>query len=109
MERDIGTALAEAARSINAHQTLPDTLQAIVEAARISLPGFDHVGISTTKDDEITTRAATDDLVWTLDRLQYSLAEGPCLDAVHEGWLISAPTIRHDQRWPKYVRTAVTE
>jgi hypothetical protein len=109
MDSEISAALAAAARSINTSQTLPDTLQAIVEAARISLPGFDHVGISTTRNGEITTRAATDQLVWTLDKLQYSLNEGPCLDAVREERAVSAPRIRHDQRWPRYVPKAVKE
>lgn len=109
LDTAISAAIAAAARSINTPQNLPDTLQAIVEAARISLPGFDHVGISTTRNGEITTRAATDDVVWSLDRLQYSLNEGPCLDAVRGETIIGAPRIRHDQRWPRYVPAAVRE
>lgn len=109
MDRNISAALAAAARSINQPQTLQETLEAIVESARISLPGFDHIGISTTRDDVITTRAATTDLVWSLDDLQYSLGEGPCLDAVRLEAMVSAPSIRHDQRWPRYVPPAVKE
>ena len=39
----------------------------------MSLPGFDHVGISTVdRKGKITTRAATGPLVWELDTLQYT-------------------------------------
>ena len=39
-------AVATAARSAARQPGVPETLQAIVEAARLSVPGFDHAGIS---------------------------------------------------------------
>ena len=44
---DIAASLAEAARSMEAASSLEDALTAIVHAARVSLPSFEHVGIST--------------------------------------------------------------
>ncbi|MCW2833793.1 MAG: hypothetical protein JWN68_1746 [Nocardioides sp.] len=87
---------------------LDETLEAIALAARVSVPGFDHAGISTMdRKGNITTRAATDDLVLELDQLQYSLGEGPCVDSLREAPVVSAPDIAHDQRWPRYVADAV--
>jgi GAF domain-containing protein len=107
---DIGEAMAEAARAIGKQHSLEDTLQAMVEAASASLPRFAHVGISTTaKDRSITTQAATTATVWELDALQYELGEGPCVDAILSSGVVAAPTIRHDQRWPRYVRVAVSQ
>jgi GAF domain-containing protein len=106
--RDIGQAIAAAARSINHPQSLDETLQAIADAARQSVPGFDQVGISTLhKSGKVQTRAATGHLVHDLDSLQYGLAEGPCVDTLRDAQVVVVPRIRHDQRWPRYVPEAV--
>jgi GAF domain-containing protein len=105
---DAASALAEAARTINAVDSLEETLDAIVRAALASVPGFDHVGISIVhKNGKVETMAATSQLVWELDAVQYELGEGPCLRALREGPLVVAEELRHDQRWPRYVPEAV--
>lgn len=105
---DVALAIAAAARSINRPASLSDTLTRIVEAARTSVPGFDHVGLSTVdRTGKVETQVATDDLVRELDRLQYTLSEGPCVDTLHEADVVLAPRIRGDERWPRYVPEAV--
>ncbi len=82
---DIGSALAAAARVMHDQRSLEETLQAIAEAARNSIPGFDQVGISTIdKHGNAQTRAATGTVVHTLDKVQYSLGEGPCVDTLRD-------------------------
>lgn len=105
---DIAASLAESARVINSPQTLEETLDAIVRATLVSVPGFDHVGISIMhRDGNIETKAATDQVVWELDDLQYGIDEGPCVSAMREGSVVSVPNIRHEQRWPRFVPEAV--
>lgn len=105
---DVGSAIAAAARTIHHAGTVDDTLQTIAEVARDSIPGFDHVGISTLeKKGKVTTRAFTGDLVLRLDELQYDLSEGPCVETLRDHDVVSAPSIKHDQRWPRYVPRAV--
>lgn len=104
----LASALAEAARAINAPGSLNETLDAIVHAAKVSVPGFDHVGISIThQNGKIETLAATGPLVWELDTLQYDLEEGPCVTAIREQPVVVAEDIRNDERWPRYVPAAV--
>lgn len=108
LHSDIGKAIAAAARTIHQPRSLDETLQTIAEVARESIPGIDHVGISEVhKDGQVETRAAAGDLVQTLDDLQYSLSEGPCVDSLHESNVVLAPNIRNDRRWPRYVPQAV--
>ncbi len=108
MDRDIGAALASAARTISSRTTLDETLATIVETARNSLPGFDEVGISTMDNKgAVHTRAGTSEFVWELDRIQYSLGEGPCVDSLRDTSVVTAPHIRDDQRWPQFVPLAV--
>ena len=105
---DIAASLAASARVINSPQTLEETLDAIVRATLVSVPGFDHVGISIMhRDGTIETKAATDQVVWELDDLQYRIDEGPCVTAMREGLVVSVPNIRHEQRWSQYVPEAV--
>ena len=107
---DIGAAVAAAARSMSQPQSLQQTLEAIVEAARSSVPGFDHVGISTVeRHGVVETRAATGDLVERLDMIQYGLGEGPCVDTLRGEDAVVAPHIAHDDRWPRYVPLAVEQ
>lgn len=105
---DPASALAAAARTIDAVHSLEETLDAIVRAALASVPGFDHVGISVVhKNGKVETMAATGQLVWELDTVQYELGEGPCLRALREDPVVVAEELRHDQRWPRYVPAAV--
>jgi len=105
---DVAAAIAAAARTINHQVGVSDTLQSIALAARDSVPGFDHVGISTMdKRGNVETRAATGQLVRDLDDLQYALGEGPCVDTLRDAQMVVVPDIRHDQRWPRYVPAAV--
>ena len=100
-------ALAEAARSLHTHQTLAETLDGIAHAARASIPGFDHAGISVThRDGTVETKAATGQLVWDLDAVQYSTNEGPCVDALRAQAVVAVEHLRHEQRWSRYVPAA---
>lgn len=100
----IATALTEAARSIDGHESLDHTLDAIVRAAQQTVPGFEHVGISVTRNgDTIETRAGTGRLVWEVDELQYKLREGPCYDAITNGGVTVMEDVETETRWPRYV------
>lgn len=103
-----GQAIAAAARTMNQSQTADETLRTIVDVAGDSVPGFDHVGISTLhRSGKVTTRAFTGDLVLRLDEIQYGLAEGPCVDTLRDSAVVPVPRIRDDPRWPRYVPRAV--
>ena len=105
---DIAQAIAVAARALYDAQTLEEALQRIVDVAAESVPGFDQVGISTvSRTGEVRTRAATGDLVRSLDDIQYGLEEGPCYDTLQEKDAVVAPDLASDRRWPRYVPAAV--
>jgi GAF domain-containing protein len=96
-------ALTHAARTINQARTPEETLQTIAETALLSIPGIEHVGVSIMDSrGKPETRAATSDLVWELDELQYSLDEGPCVDSLRDASIVEAPHVGEDPRWPQY-------
>lgn len=107
---ELASLLAEAAREIGSVRDVDEVLSTIVHVAVSSLPGIDHAGISLVHSGgRVETRAGTGELVWALDALQYELGEGPCLDALVDGEpdVIVVNRLRHEQRWPRYVRRAL--
>jgi GAF domain-containing protein len=110
MTYDLRAAETAAARTIDSLVDLDQTLATIAETARLALPGFDAVGISTVdRQGKVHTRAGTGQLVWELDALQYSLDEGPCYDSITkpDQALVVAPRIGESGRWPNYAPQAV--
>ena len=104
---DLADALAEAAHHMNTSRPLPDVMHDLVMAARRSLAGVDHVGVSVTHiGGGIETIAATDDLVVKLDQLQYELDEGPCLAAIRNEDVVVINKAVTDTRWPRFMEQA---
>jgi GAF domain-containing protein len=100
-------AINEAARTLHHPRGLDETLQTIVEVACNSVPGFDQVGIATSEGKgQARTRAFTGDLVLRLDEVQYGLREGPCSAALQGTDAVSVSSLRHEQRWSRYVPQA---
>jgi GAF domain-containing protein len=107
-DQELAAALTHAARTINQARTSEETLQTIAETAVLSIPSIEHVGVSVLDHNgRVETKAATSELVLELDKLQYSLNEGPCVDSLRGDSVVAAPHIRDDQRWPRYVPPAV--
>lgn len=104
----IAAALTAAARTINQSRSLEETLDALVQATVRTVPGFDHVSVSVLRrDGKFETKAGTDPLVWEFDEMQYSLEEGPCVQAMREHDVVVAPYARREKRWPRYIPQAV--
>src|SRR3954447_784563 len=105
---DLAAALSQAARGLNDRHDLDSTLQSIVDAAAVSLPGINHAGITIAhRDGRFETRACSDPLVRDLDDLQYQLGEGPCVYAMLAEKVVTVNHLRREQRWPRFVPAAV--
>lgn len=50
--------------------------------------------------------ASTDSMVDQLDQLQYSLGEGPCLDAMRDHTSVVVDDMRTESRWPRFAPPA---
>jgi GAF domain-containing protein len=106
-DQQFNAALAHAARTINQARTPAEAIQTIAETALLSIPSMEHVGVSVLdRRHQPETVAATSDLVRTLDKLQYSLDEGPCVDSLRDATVVAAPRISDDPRWPRYAPAA---
>ena len=103
----LAEAMAEAARALNAPETLEEVLERLVRAACTTIPGVDYAGVSIARQTGIETKAATDPIVEEADQLQYHLGEGPCLDAMAGQQEAVVRDMRTERRWPRFAPRAV--
>ena len=102
--------LADAARALQAETSTQRTLERCVALATELIDGCDYAGISfVRRKAPIETPAATDPLVIRGDELQYSLQEGPCLDAIWDNETVRSPNLATEQRWPRWAPRVVDE
>jgi GAF domain-containing protein len=103
-----GTArqLSELARELQADLTTEALLGHIARAAVTEVTGAQYAGITLLAGKELSTPAATGELVGRLDRVQYQTGEGPCLDAARHHQTVRCDDLRADARWPRFASRA---
>jgi GAF domain-containing protein len=103
----LAESLAEAAIAINVPRSLDERLNAVVEVASKTVPGFDQASISLAYGDgPVHTRAASSELVEKLDLNQYEAEEGPCFEAFTSLDVVTVRSIGEEHRWPTYIARA---
>ena len=105
-EPGIARQLSELARELQADLTIETLLQHIVMAAVTEVPGAQYAGITLVTGKEFTTPAASGELAGRIDRVQYQVGEGPCLDAARHHETVRCDDLRADTRWPRFARQA---
>jgi transcriptional regulator with GAF, ATPase, and Fis domain len=101
-EPGLARRLSELARAMQADMTNEALLQHIVAAAVAEIPGAQHAGITLVTGKELSTPAATGELVLEVDRLQYELGEGPCVTAARHHATVRCDDMRAEERWPRF-------
>ncbi|MFJ8934734.1 GAF and ANTAR domain-containing protein [Streptomyces sp. NPDC102365] len=97
-------AVAEMARDLLAQDSAQNTLDRVVDHAKVLIDGCDEAGILTVRQGEVHALAATSDVVRRSDRMQQDLREGPCFDAVTDRQQIYAiEDLREpNKKWPRF-------
>ena len=104
---DLETTFSEVATTLFAFDSVPNTLQRIVDLAEATIDGCDAAGIFTVESGTAATAAASDELVHIIDRLQIELGEGPCREASVIGTTYYADDLVDEHRWPSFSPRAV--
>ncbi|WP_199522374.1 GAF and ANTAR domain-containing protein [Geodermatophilus marinus] len=108
-DRTFDERLASIARDLLNEPDTQHTLQRVVDAAAENLDGTVWASVSlVTQRREIETPVVTDDRAGHADRLQYELAEGPCLDSIWEQETFQIEDMTTEERYPRWAR-AVAE
>ncbi len=78
-------------------------LRRLVELAPEVLDGCDWAGLTQhSRREGFVTPAASSPTTLDVDRVQYALREGPCVDAVRADGLYYSPDLSHETRWPAF-------
>jgi GAF domain-containing protein len=108
-ERRLAARFAQISTELLSETSEDLTLDAVVRRAREVVPGCDSASISLLKRRRrAETVAASDAETEHLDSLQYSLREGPCLDAAFEEGAVVVSSVPAESRWPAWAEAATT-
>jgi GAF domain-containing protein len=94
--------LAAAVRAMQEQPDTKSTLERAVITATEIIDGCDLAGISIVHATGIETVSSSDESLKRIDDLQFSLGQGPCLDALQEHETVHSPDLSNDERWPEW-------
>jgi hypothetical protein len=101
--RKLDAAIRAVAESLSQPGDRSQALERIVTAARDNVSGTDYASITVRHlDDGLETIASSDPIAMALDKLQYTLREGPCYDAVSADTITYSDDLADDSQWPRY-------
>lgn len=107
LSSDARSALSELGALLLSTETTEELLQGIAELSVRALEGVTTCGITLGQDDRPRTVATADALAAELDEQQYQLDEGPCLQAMRTGEVVSVPDLAEEERWDGYPAIAM--
>jgi GAF domain-containing protein len=104
---DLALRMAELARAI-ALRDVDDVLVDATATAKELIPGVDVAGVLLVGNgDTHQTLAPTSEVMFTLDNLQMTTGEGPCLQAALDDIVVRTDDFRTEPRFPKYAPKVV--
>jgi hypothetical protein len=86
-----------------------EALSVVTAAAVEAIDGAEAAAVTIGRNQKFETVAATSELPLLVDKIQYALMSGPCVDAVLEHTIFHSNDLRGDQRWPEFAARAVAE
>ena len=94
---------------LSGYTDVDEVLADLSHACRRLVPHAEHAATSRRERLGFVTIGATSDVPPRVDRIQYELGHGPCVDAILTDSLFNAADLRIDQRWPEFGRRAAEE
>jgi anti-anti-sigma factor len=101
------------AGSIRASRSNDDSIDAalrrVTELVDATVDGADGVSVTLHRNGRLSTVAATNDTVMSMDDHQYETGEGPCLSAAAKGRWFEIESLADEARWPAFVPRALEQ
>ncbi|PRX96182.1 GAF and ANTAR domain-containing protein [Allonocardiopsis opalescens] len=105
---EVVAALTELATVLTEEESFGATLDRVVELALHAIPGCTAASVTVLDGSgAAATRAATDDRMREVDRQQYDVDDGPCLDAARNQTTNRCDLAEAAERWPKFTSLAL--
>lgn len=74
---------------------------AICVAATLMVPGCDRASLMLRRDGSYKTAAASDPIARSIDKLERTLRDGPCINAFDDRNALLEPDLATSKRWPE--------
>ncbi len=104
---DAVASFTELARALAEHESVPEALQSILALILRLVPGCHAASVTVLSEkSEPSTIAASSDETYEMDRRQYALHDGPCLDAARHQQVSRWNLEEAKQRWPDFTSLA---
>jgi GAF domain-containing protein len=105
---ELAVLLSEIARSLEQETDSEVMLVKMVQEALAVIPGAEEASISVvTGRRHVASHGASSELPALADRLQESLADGPCLDSAYEQVTVRVEDMAKETRWPRFSPAAL--
>lgn len=106
-ESELGSSLTALGQFVLSEQSLQESLQRVAELSVRAVYGADGAGVTWVVARRPTTVTAAGDFVRRIDEIQYSLDEGPCLQAYESQQMVLVENLEDEQRWPRFTPAAL--
>jgi hypothetical protein len=104
---DAVASFTELARALAEDESVPETLQSILGLVLRLVPGCHAASVTVLDEKGVPgTIAATSEETCRMDRRQYELHDGPCLDAARHQQVNRWNLAEAEQQWPDFTRLA---
>ncbi len=104
---DLVRALTDLALTLTEDESVRDTLHSILALALRAVPACHSASVTVLDDKgQPSTFVATDEHTYELDRRQYVLRDGPCLDAARRQQVNRWSLREAEQKWPEFTDLA---
>jgi GAF domain-containing protein len=101
-ESDLRDSLESLSRLAMSKLELESLLTRVATYAVQAIPGADGAGLTLLEQDRPDTIVATAPFVSEIDDIQYSLGQGPCIQAAADGRPVLSGSLGGDARWPRF-------
>jgi transcriptional regulator with GAF, ATPase, and Fis domain len=104
---DLVGALTELALALTKNESVRETLHSILALVLRAVPACHAASVTVLDEkDQPSTFIATDERTYELDRRQYALQDGPCLDAARRQQVNKWSMREAEQKWPEFTDLA---
>ena len=100
-------ALTELAGLLMATSSFEDLMQKVADLSGRAVPAATTCGITLSMDGHVITVASADALARLLDEQQYTVHDGPCLEAIRTAQAVLYNDLSTETRWNGYPAMAV--
>lgn len=104
---ELSESLSALGRFVLSEQSLQESLQRVAELSLRAVYGADGAGVTWVDSEKPFTVIAAGDFVRRIDEIQYTLDEGPCLEAYRTQRMVLTENLELERRWSRFTPAAL--